>query len=455
MLSKLFMAFLFLVVAGQFCVRAEENPEDKKLLEALRSDDFDARESAKKKLIERGEAVRPAIITELEKKDLDSDYKDQLKFIVSRLKESDIIKAFDNPKRIDLDLKDEPISTALDKIKAQFGFAVTAFGDAGKKKITLAVKGATFMEAVDAVRKAGNLAYDRNEMMQFAFRRRRGAGAAQEAAGVMVLRESGDETIVPAAAKGPVIVFFENIHNTFSRSINFGNGGRRAAINQKTFNVSGNVLVEPDLRFSGISVSNCRASGAKNEAFTMPYAYLNSYFGGTEQNKGGVLTYNFSTSSSAQQDLPEKLDWKMDIKIQVPVKISEKRFDNLADITGKTQEFMGGTFTLNKIEHQGLQGWKIAYTTTGALMEMGSRNHGGRQSGDTVTPGNPEFAAGLLILDAQGAAINSGGYSGSGMNNTYRVEMDVNSEPKSFVFRKPGESQTRTFEIELPAVPMP
>jgi hypothetical protein len=60
-----------------------------------------------------------------------------------------------------------------------------------------------------------------------------------------------------------------------------------------------------------------------------------------------------------------------------------------------------------------------------------------------------------LILDAQGAAINSGGYSGSGMNNTYRVEMDVNSEPKSFVFRKPGESQTRTFEIELPAVPMP
>src|ERR1043165_5369307 len=178
MLSKLFMAFLFLVVAGQFCVRAEENPEDKKLLEALRSDDFDARESAKKKLIERGEAVRPAIITELEKKDLDSDYKDQLKFIVSRLKESDIIKAFDNPKRIDLDLKDEPISTALDKIKAQFGFAVTAFGDAGKKKITLAVKGATFMAAVDAVRKAGNLAYDRNEVMQFAFRCTRGAGAA-------------------------------------------------------------------------------------------------------------------------------------------------------------------------------------------------------------------------------------------------------------------------------------
>ena len=49
------------------------------------------------------------------------------------------------------------------------------------------------------------------------------AKAGGDTAAVIVLRENGDDSIIPAAAKGPVLVFFENIHYTLSRSINFGN----------------------------------------------------------------------------------------------------------------------------------------------------------------------------------------------------------------------------------------
>ncbi|HLX62742.1 MAG TPA: hypothetical protein VKX17_15805 [Planctomycetota bacterium] len=440
-------------------VFAAEDDADKKLLEALHSEDFDAREGAKKKLLERGDAVRELIVKELEKKDLDADYKDQLKTIASHLKDTDVLKAFDNPKRIDLELKDEPVSTALDKIKTQFGFGVVARDDAGKKKITLSLKGATFLEAVDAVRKAANLAYDRNEIMQMMFRARARnpvrAGRADVGDAVLVLRENGDEGLIPAAAKGPVLVFFETINYNATRSINFGNGGKRTSDTQKNFSISGYLLVEPELRFSGVSIANMRAKGGNLEALSAGHVSLNNYYG--ETSGKGMQTYNLSTNLQSQADLPAKLDWKMEAKIQVPVKLSEKRFDNLAEIVGKPQEFFGGTFTLEKSEASP-RGWKIAYNTTGGLMDLASNNRGmrfNRNGEEAGAAGNPEFAGGMSLLDAQGKAVDHFGYSGSGGGGNYRVEMDVGAEPKSIVFRKPGEAQTRTFELEIPGVPVP
>lgn len=447
-------AVLVFFAAAPIC-RCEEAAEDRKLLDALRSDDFDARDAAKKKLIERGEAIREIITVELAKTDIDPDYKDNLKGIAAKLKDADVLKAFDTPKRIDLDLKEETVNSALEKLKVHFGFEAQAKGDAGNKKITVQLKDATYLEALDAVRKSANLAYDRNEIMQMMFRRR--AKTGPEGAAGLALRENGDDALLPAAAKGPVLAFFESINYHLSRNINFGTDGKKNAVAQKNFSIQGFLIVEPELRCSSIGLVNMRAIGAKNEVIGTGTVSLNNYWGGAD-SKGGFRIYNFNAGFSPQADPPATLNWKMSAKLQVPVKVAEKRLENLTDLIGKTQDFMGGSFTIGKLEREGRGTWKMSYTSTGSLMEMSA---GGRTSrwnnngGETMATGNPDFAAGMFILDAQGKSMDSGSYSGGGGNNAYHVDMELTAEPRAILFRKPGETQSREFELEIPNVPVP
>ncbi len=195
---------------------------------------------------------------------------------------------------------------------------------------------------------------------------------------------------MPAAAKGPVLVFFETINYHMSRNIAFGGGGRKNANSQKNFSIQGFLVIEPELRCSGIGISKMAGSGANNESITADNVSLNNYWGGTE-TKGGFRIYNFHTGFTPQIEAPPSLNWKMMTKLQVPVKVSEKRLEKLAELMDKPQEFMGGSFTLNKLERNPNGGWKMSFTTTGALMEMGAggrvtrwnrrqRQHGRRQS---------------------------------------------------------------------------
>ena len=204
--------------------------DDKKLLAALRDDDFDAREKARVKLTERGETVRAMLDDELKKTDLDPDYRDTIKTIASHLKSADVLKEFDNPTRITLDVKDEALPKVCDQLKEKFGYGVGLKDVSDKKKVTLSIKDATFLEAVDALRKAADLTYERSDMtrgiMRVAIRRVKGATPPPEQPNLITLRENTDGMPVPAAAKGPVLVMIENLTNSTSKSINFGNGGR-------------------------------------------------------------------------------------------------------------------------------------------------------------------------------------------------------------------------------------
>ncbi len=461
--SKTLFAFcaLLLILPAASAVRGEEPADPRKLLEALRADDFDAREAAKKKLINSGETVRALITEELAKKDIDPDYKEHLKSILGKLKDTDVMKAFDAPKHIDIDAKDETVNDVLAKIKTTFGFSALAKGDPGAKKITLAIKGATYLEAVDAVRKAANLAYDRNEIMQMMFRQRgrNGVIVAEESGPTLALRENTDEGLIPGAAKGPVLVFFESINYHLSRNIIFGGGagggGKKNAVNQKNFSMQGFLIVEPELRCSGISIGKMSAPSANNEVINSENVSLNNYWGGAD-TKGGFRIYNFHSSFTPQADPPASLNWKMTAKLQVPVKVTEKRLEKLSELTGKSQDFMGGTFTINKLERGGNGNWKMSYTSTGALMEMSTGGRTARfNGGENIVPGNPDFAAGMFIVDAQGKPLDSNSYSASGGNNSYKVDLELNAEPSAIVFRKPGETQAREFELEIPNVPIP
>src|ERR1019366_5060281 len=96
------IVFVFLVVFALAGVRAAE-ADDGKLLEQLRSDDFDARVKAQTKLIARGAQARARIDAELERKDLEPDYRDALRAIRSKLKNDEVLDAFDHPQRADFD----------------------------------------------------------------------------------------------------------------------------------------------------------------------------------------------------------------------------------------------------------------------------------------------------------------------------------------------------------------
>ncbi|MEI6234163.1 MAG: hypothetical protein WCT04_13995 [Planctomycetota bacterium] len=451
---------LRLVIIALSCVcltsfsRAEEDADTRKLLDTLKSDDFDAREASKKKLIEKGEAIRELITAEQAKKDLDPDYATYLKTIIGKLKDADVLKAFDTPKRIDLDIHDEAVSAVLAKIKTHFGFSTSAQKDASDKKIDLKIKGATFMESIEAVRKAGKLAYDRNALMQGMFRGRLGNG--EDSVSGIVLKDTANADDVPSAAKGPALVFFETINFNMSRTLSFGNGVQRNANAQKNYYIQGYVIVEPELRCSAIGLVNFRSAGANNETITASNVSLHNYWGGQEA-KGGFVVYNFNANFTPQADPPEKLSWKMAVKIQVPVKIGEKRFDNLPDIVGKTEDFFGGSFTLQKFERNTANGWKLSYKATGSLMEIvsGTRRSRVRDGSESLSGGNPEFAAGMVVLGAQGKPLDSNSSRGSGSNTSYVYDLEFSEEPRSIVFKKPGSTETREFELEIANVPLP
>lgn len=451
--SPLIAAVLVLLPLFTAC-RAEENPDDRKLLDTLRSDDFDAREAAKKKLIDRGEAIRPLITAEQAKKDLDPDYKEYLKTIGGKLKDADVLKAFDRPKTIDLEVKDEGVNAILDKLKNHFGFAAVAKGDAGAKKISVNIKGATYLEAVDAVRKAANLSYDRAEIMQMMFKQR-GKNAA-EAVPALSLRENGQDPEVPAVAKGPALAFFESVNYHLSRTVIFGNEGNKNGNSTKSLGIQGFLILEPDLRCSAVGVSNLRALTATNETLGTGNVSLNNYWGGTE-SKTGFRIYSFNANFSFQNDPPAKLNWKMSAKLQVPIKLNEKRLENLADLVGKPEDFFGGTFTLQKLERDSRMVWKMSYNTTGALMDTTNSGRMVRwnNGGEALASGNPEFASGMSILDAQNNPVETTSSSMNGGGNSYHVDLEMTTEPRSIVFRKPGDAQTREFELELPNVPVP
>ena len=449
--STLAAVGLLIALALTVPCHSEENPDDRRLLDALRSDDFDAREAAKKKLLERGDAVRAMLGEELTKTDLDADYKEYLKAIAGKLKDADVMKAFDHPKRIDLSVKKETVNAVFVKLKDHFGFSAQIKGPAGDKEISLELKNASFFEAVDAVRKAANLMYDRDELRQMMFNARNTGAAAP-----LWLRENGDANPSPCAAKGPVLVLFDSINVNLSRNILFGNEGKRNINTQKSFNLQGWVVTEQDLHFSGIGISSLTASSDKQETLGPGNAYINSSERSIALNNSFRL-YNFNASYSPQIDVPATLNWKMGVKIRVPIKLTEKRLDKLADIKDKPQEFMNGTFVLKTVQNEAGR-WKLSFETTGALVNLRAGHRMGRFGNDNeqIAPGNPELAGGITILDASNKPIESSRSSSHSRSSTSLVDSaEFDFEPRAILLRLPTQTETREFEVEIPQVPVP
>jgi hypothetical protein len=113
-----------------WCETAPPAEDIHKLLQGLKSDEEEERAKVRKQLAEKGEALRPQLEKALDEAKNEPDYSSQIKLVLKSLSQNEILKAFDAPKTISLDVKDTPVKDVLAKFKEAFGVTVECAGAA-------------------------------------------------------------------------------------------------------------------------------------------------------------------------------------------------------------------------------------------------------------------------------------------------------------------------------------
>ena len=428
---------------------------DLALINGLHSENPQTRELAEKRLLERAEYALPLIEVALQKSDLDPEYKLQLGAIREKLKAFDPLKAFDNPLRIDLEMRDVTAAEALAQIKKHFGKTAVLIGTAAQKKCSLTLKGATFFEALDALRKAANLAYDSNALMKDMYRQYSchvalmgwsPFGGEKNDNPPINLIDLGDKSPMPAAATGPVLIFISWLSATTTSSLDFAEGRRQ--LPTKSSRAAIFVVVEPELRYSGISIhSDLVLPGENAKSKNFCFSQYQSYWGCLPRD-AAVQAYQFDTRFSVNGSF-DKAKFVATATLHVPLKMREQRIEAIASLIGKPQLVFGETVTINSLDRDERrkegQYWKINYELAGALGKM----LGATESG--VLTGSPSYTPYMELLDESGQQMWMMSEGGNGGRN----QLLLKAPPKTLLFRRPEGSATRTFSLEIPGVDLP
>lgn len=183
------------------------------LIGQLKSEESTERDAARKKLAEIGEPVRAPLTKALEAPGSDLDFKAQATQILKALDQMDVLRGIDNPKTIDLDLKDAKVADALAALQKHFGWKVEASDEAAAKVVSIAVQSASFFQALEAIRTAARLGYssdatvsDKPNQLPF------------------TLVELGEKGTVAAGASGPYLVYLNRVSANISRTLDLSAG---------------------------------------------------------------------------------------------------------------------------------------------------------------------------------------------------------------------------------------
>jgi len=146
------------------------------LVARLGDDSIDARDQAVREIAELGPAAIPLLRKALVK--LEGEGRGRVEEAIRAIELRDALARSLPPlKRITLDHKNRPAREAVEEIARQAGLRVHFEGDLGRGAVTLALKDATPLEALDAVcRKEGHLLYDVDGNEAFTAARARGQG---------------------------------------------------------------------------------------------------------------------------------------------------------------------------------------------------------------------------------------------------------------------------------------
>ncbi|MEI6234164.1 MAG: hypothetical protein WCT04_14000 [Planctomycetota bacterium] len=445
-IKRLVLLFSIALAISLRCSAEEPAPlSHQSLLEKLRSDDFDERQNACAELIKRADAVRELVGSELSKSDIDADYKLNLKAVVAGIAEMDILKPIDAPKRIDLEVANESVESVLKKISDAFGQVVTARGNSESKKITLVLKQKTFMESVDAVRRAAGLRFFPTYTTV--------APAVNEADLLARFKnlslasdKSLDEEVV--ATSGPFAVSLFRNHPPKYAGFN---------LNSVETAMGGSLYCQSDIVITKARITQLKATALNQEFDELARAneFIFQRFWSGNSPANGSFFLGFSAVPRYVEDIPDGLKWKMSLTVEIPVKRSEEKFTFDPSLFGQAQSLSFGSLTIHSVSQLGSSVWNVDVSVPANAFAFSQKSE------LATIPEGPPFRTSVLtnsaivLLDANGKQLHWTRTQArlareNDTGATYRLTMQSIAKPIAIVLTRTLKTATRTIDFEFP-----
>lgn len=427
-------------------------PSVEALIQKLRSDDHDERDGARRKLNEAGETVRQALEKALAAGSKDPDFAAQVKQILKELGQNAVLKRFDAPTTADFEFANKPIKEVLAAFKATYGWQVLAAEATGEKPCTFSVKGATFFQALEALRQAARLGYKLPEEAD---------DEAVKHEMPFELAELGEKGAVFAQALGPFLLFTASTTYSRSKHADYLQG---TATETLSLNWEAYLVAEPGLQAGALKIRQFKFEDLKESKVADLSVSLDDSTGAAHDKRAHCFTFSASATPDAAFAAPFNI--RASLSAQVPLKLATKRIE-LAGAAGKTFTVKDGTLVFEKLHQEGGE-WKVHFKSSGTVSELHS---GGLidDAGDDEGTARAEFSPsarqeneevpknrpGLYFVDAQNHVIESQGQSLSGGNELWTAVISLPKEPVAIVLQALEEKVEKKYDLLLKGLSMP
>lgn len=447
-----------LAIAACACL-AEEKPAPppappvEKLLEQLRSDDFEQREKAQALLSQAGEPARAAIEKALKAPRAEADFVTRAQRALEAIDADNHLRRFDTVKRIDLQIAGT-LREALDQLKADFKCVIAVESEENesfeKSRVDVSVKNATFFEALEAIRVAAKAGYTHHQAPNMY---------------PVALCELKSKMSIPAASAGQFLFFANAIETNVERTVNFNN--EKPEVQQRlSFNAT--LAAAPGVRFSAIGLHAVTLSDATPEVF-----HCNASISPNSGNDDAPPKFNISINTDYPQALKAPLALKFEVVAMVPTRIEEATVALAPKADASIKLANGATLTLKPAEKKERRGWEIAFTAdclSNALAASSERRSiKVKKKIKDPDDDNDEDEIDESIVPTQDAVCSAGIYfvDAAGRKHLARMNLESNSEtqckgrfmmndePKAILVRSLTGKEERKIPIEVKGIPVP
>lgn len=438
---------------------AEEKPAPvpvDKLVEQLRSDDFEQREKAQMLLSERGAPARAALEKALKEVRVEADFAARAKRILEILDADNHLGRFDTIKRVDLQVK-STLREALDQLKADFKCQIATDGDNetfDKTPVDVNVKNATFFEALEAIRISAKAGYSQNYNANTF---------------PLSLSPLPEKTLCPTALSGQFIFVAWSVETNIERTITFDQ--EKPSTNQR-FSMSGVLVGAPGIRLAGVGLHEMILSDTTPESYDPTFS-LSAH--ALPESPVGQSLIRVNINTDFQQALKAPLALKFSAVAIIPVRVEEKTYALAAPETAVP---VSGDITLKlkPAERREKRGWEIPFTANcnssqlvqnpdrrsrkvkKKMKEGVAENDDNEQDIDEsiVTTHDAVCSPGIYVVDAEGKKHQASyNFGGGGTQTSCNGRIFSSTEPKSILVRSVTEKAERSVPIELKNLPLP
>ena len=432
-------------------VRTEEAPavdEVETLLQGLKSDDDGERTLFRKQLIAKGDAIRAQLEKALDTSKNEPDFESQIKLVLESFAQNEVLKPYDAPTTLSLDVKDAPVKDVLAKFKAAFGHTLECVGEAGEKKVSVAFKDRALFDALEDLRKAAGLIYQFEQRVVVQDKKAEGLP--------FKLAEAGEKGFCAVGVNGPFMVFVGRASSTETRAL-LPDG---AVQSNKNINLQIFVIAEPNAAtpevFPVSSVFVDKNGQEQNGQYSNTRMFR---FGGLGDAFGLNRMLNDTLQLGAEFVGP--LAWKTKLLVRIPLKLSSKKIEDLSALDAHEIVTPEGRITIGKPKKDGNDRWTVAVTapnTPGATRLLGIRTGlaiRAARAADAVPASLPTEKEGIFFLDSKGDVISSFRDTSRNSTDAMTYSMICQSEPAAVHIQWHREKTERTYELKIENIPIP